>query len=294
MTPVSAAEQYRRFDAALGTLADVAAGPDGAAVARALAGDDLVLARMRLAAAVIGEAGLPVAGTGTDADLVRLAAHWQRYGEGPVTPLHAACARDLTRGLLRVWARRRARPRTLRTARLRLAGEVRAQCAALRTELLDALAGGHRPEAFGEHTRTRVGHAVSRLDAALRTELAAVDGRLAVPDPAPPPELPPVRPVRLEHRLTWLFGGGFGLGTALTVGHLAADLLPVAAGGAGTLGGAAGAALGGWLIRTRRQLSARAALERWVADVSTTVRAAMEEHIAAELLAAQGSGRFPG
>ena len=292
MTPVSAAEQYRRFDAALDALADVVAGPDGAAVARALAGDDLVLARMRLAAAVIGEAGLSVADT--DADPVRQAARWQRYGDGPVTPLHAACASDLTRGLLREWARRRARPRTLRTARLRLAGEVRAQCAALRAELLDALADGCRPEAFGAHARSRVGHAVARLDAALRTELAAVDGRLAVPDPAPVPELPPLRSVRLEHRLTWLFGGGFGLGAALTVGHLAADLLPVAAGGAATLGAAAGAALGGGVIRTRRQLAGRAALERWVADVGATVRAAMEEHIAAELLAAQGSGRFAG
>ena len=296
MAPVDAAEQYRRFDAALAALAEFTAGPDGAGVARALAGDDLVLARMRLAAAVIREAGLPVAAdggrTGAEPDLLSRAAAWQRYGAGPVIPLHAACARDLTRGLLREWDRRRPRSRTLRTARLRLAGQVRVQCAAVRAELLETLAEVREPRAFREHARTRVGHAVARLDAVLQAELAAVDGRIPVPTPAPNPDLPPVPPVRLEHRLIWLFGGGFGLGAAMTVGHLAADLLPVAAAGAGTLGGAAGLALGGWVIRTRRTLSVRAALERWVAEVSAVFRASMEEHIAAELLAANGSGRF--
>lgn len=293
MTPVSAAEQYRRFDGALATLADFAAGPEGAAVARALAGDDLVLTRMRLAAAVIRESGLPVRLDGGDDDLVRQAATWQRYAAGPVTAVHAGCARDLTRGLLRMWARRRDRPRTLRMARVRLAGEVRAQCATLRAELLDAAADAE-PRAFREHAQTRVGHVLAVLDETLRAEVAAAGSRLPVPTPAPQPHLPPVRPVRLENRLTWLFGGGFGLGAALTVGHLAADLLQLAPGAAGMLGAAAGAGLGGWVIHTRRQLSARAALERWSAEVSAAVRASAEEHIAAELLAAAGSARFGG
>lgn len=293
MTRVSAEDRYRRLTAALDGLSELAAGPHGQAVARTLAGDDVILARMQAAADVIRGAGLAVCCDGSRAELLRAAVAWQRYAGGPVVPVHADCGRDLSRGLLRLWTRgapppadQRAR---LRAARMRLAGQVRAQCAALRTEVRQqpAPVGARRRGRLREDTEQRVRRVLNRLDAALRLEFADAGGQLGVPGPAPVPGLPPLPPVRLENRLTVLFGGGFGVGAALTLDRAGA-VLPAAPGPLAVLSALAGAGLGGWVVRTRRQLSARAVLERWAAEVSAAVRAALDEHIAAELLAASG------
>lgn len=68
-------------------------------------GDDAVLTRMTAAAAVMTAAGAPdVAGSARD-DHLRRAIRWQRYARGPVSALHRACATDISRGALRLWAR---------------------------------------------------------------------------------------------------------------------------------------------------------------------------------------------
>jgi hypothetical protein len=93
----------------------------------------------------------------------------------------------------------------------------------------------------------------------------------------------------LENRLTVLLSSGFGLGVALTVGRLLADLIPswTPVVLAGTL--VAGIALTGWVIRTRRLLAERAALDRWVTEVTAGLRAAMEERVLTQLLAAESA-----
>jgi len=70
-----------------------------------LTGDDVVLARMTAAAAVIRAAGAPDVECTTRSDHLRRAVHWQRYAGGPVSALHRACAVDIARGALRLWAR---------------------------------------------------------------------------------------------------------------------------------------------------------------------------------------------
>jgi hypothetical protein len=89
--------RYRRLTAGLAAMA--------ARDSRVLTGDDVVLARMAAAAAVVGAAGVPDRSEATRSDQLRRAIHWQRYAVGPVSALHRACATDIARGALRLWAR---------------------------------------------------------------------------------------------------------------------------------------------------------------------------------------------
>ncbi|MEI6253409.1 MAG: hypothetical protein WCP30_11430 [Mycobacteriaceae bacterium] len=92
--------RYRRLTEVLTEL-----GTDDARVARMLTGDDVVLARMAAAAAVVRAAGAADVACSTRSDHLRRAIHWQRYARGPVSALHRACAVDIARGALRLWSR---------------------------------------------------------------------------------------------------------------------------------------------------------------------------------------------
>ncbi|MGI9162887.1 MAG: hypothetical protein ACR2JI_08220 [Mycobacterium sp.] len=95
--------RYRRMRAVLTELTGMGAGPGGARLARFVAGDDVVLARMAAAAEVLAAAGMPIPRA---TDPLRMAIHWQRYSAGPVSELHRWCGLDLVRGALRLWDRR--------------------------------------------------------------------------------------------------------------------------------------------------------------------------------------------
>lgn len=172
----------------------------------------------------------------------------------------------------------------LRRARLELAGQIRARCAALRAELQSRAAElpARRREEFVDHVRQRV--------AAVRADLdREADRWLGCPAGAGPPEEyppPPTRP-ELENRLTTLLGGGFGLGVALTAGRVVADLAPRWAPAAVLACSAAGLALACWVVRTRRLLAERAALDRWVVEVTAALRTATQQEVAGRLLAAE-------
>jgi hypothetical protein len=88
--------RYRRLIAALAGLAGHAVGRRGIPVAEFLAGDAVVLARMRAATDAMADSG--------PADLLRRAIHWQRYARGPVSVLERDCATDIARGALRLWS----------------------------------------------------------------------------------------------------------------------------------------------------------------------------------------------
>jgi hypothetical protein len=106
---LAAPVRYRRVCAALTELHGLAAVDDR--VAEFLAGDATVLAVMTAAVDVVQAAGLEVGtrdDTGDDAAAdLRRAVRWRRYGRGPVSPLHRACAADISRGSLRLFERRR-------------------------------------------------------------------------------------------------------------------------------------------------------------------------------------------
>lgn len=197
---------------------------------------------------------------------------------------------DLVRAVRAVTGRPRRTRQTptrlpqLRRARLELAGQIRAQCAALRAELQSRAAelpARHREE-FADHVRQRVAAVRADLDRAADRWLGCPAG--AAPPAEYPP--PPTRP-ELENRLTMLLGGGFGLGVALTAGRVIADLAPRWAPAAVLACSAAGLALACWVVRTRRLLAERAALDRWVVEVTAALRMATQQEVAGRLLAAE-------
>lgn len=197
---------------------------------------------------------------------------------------------DLVRAVRAVTGRSRRTPPTrlpqLRRARLELAGQIRAQCAALRAELQSRAAElpARRREQFTDHVRQRVAAVRADLDRAADRWLGGPAGAGAAPPEEYPP--PPTRP-ELENRLSALLGGGFGLGVALTAGRIVAELAPRWAPGAVLACSAAGLALACWVVRTRRLLAERAALDRWVVEVTAALRTAAQQEVAGRLLAAE-------
>jgi len=103
---VAVEARYRRM---LGVLDDlqVLAVTDRQ-IAAFLAADDTVLARMSAAVDVVEGVGLTVDPCDDPAAHLHRALHWRRYGGGPVTDLHRACAADIARGSLRLLGPRRA------------------------------------------------------------------------------------------------------------------------------------------------------------------------------------------
>ena len=305
---VAAPVRYRRVQAVLAELAGRCAGPDGARLAAFLAGDDVVLSRMIVAADVLRESGIAV--PAVPADPLAAAIRWHRYAAGPVSELHRACGVDLARGALRLWVRRPAAVRSvasrpagrragLQQSRVEAAAGVRTACAALLTELQAGAAQTSRAEGFVAHARLRVAETTARIDADITARLSAHGAGCS--DPPPSPEEPSLRTPDLEARLATLLGVTFGAGAALTLGRVLAGLLPqwspAPAAGCAVIG----LILGLWVARARRLLSERAAADRWVLEATAALRSALEDQVTARFAAAdvmlltsapfRGSGR---
>ncbi len=301
MTAVVA--RYQRMSAAVAALTELACGPDEARLAGLLTGDELVLARMRAAAAVLAEVPADLPGLEdlrdcTEADLLAAAIGWQRYARspgarGPVGDLRRACAIDMSRGVMRLWARRQvsaagplARRVRLRQARIALLGRVRTRCAALRTELRDDAAAltPRRAGGFTDHVARRVTEVAAELTDEVDWELPG-----CVAADLPGVAVPPPHRAGGELRLNGLLGAAFGLGAALTLIRMLGALMPGSAGLAVGLSVAVGLGLGGWVVAARRLLARRAALDRWVTEVTAGLRAALEERVAIRALAAEAA-----
>lgn len=295
--------RYERMSAAIATLSDVARGAEEARLAGLLTADAVVLARMRAAAAVLSTADVPAGlpglddpGNSSEADLLSAAADWQAYARGPVGDLYAACAADVARGLLRLHAARRrlsaadplARRLRLRQARITLLGRVRTRCAALRTELREDTARPAR-----RRTGDLVEYVARRIEQVSAELSDEMDWELPHGGDADPPDavvLPPPDRVGAETRLTGLFGVAFGLGAALTLIRVLSPVTPGWPGAAVVgLGAAVGLGLGGWVVAARRQLTRRAALDRWVTEAVAGLRAVLEERIAIRALATEAA-----
>jgi hypothetical protein len=101
LAPLVAEAGYRRILRARADLS--AAAIADKRVAEFLSDDETVVACMAAAVDVVETAGVPVdPGDDAEAHLSR-AAHWHRYRNGPVNPVHRACADDIARGSLRLW-----------------------------------------------------------------------------------------------------------------------------------------------------------------------------------------------
>lgn len=101
LNTLAAVVRYQRLLDAVAQLEAQAAG-DGR-ICDFLSHDDTVVARMAAALEVVEAAGLAFDVVDAAARL-ETAARWQQYGRGPLNGVHRACADDIARGLLRLWA----------------------------------------------------------------------------------------------------------------------------------------------------------------------------------------------
>ena len=84
-----------------------------------------------------------------------------------------------------------------------------------------------------------------------------------------------------------VLGAGFGLGVALAVSRLFADVAPGLTIAGLVAGGLVGLLLTVWVVGIRGVLHDRAVLDRWVTEVTTSLRSTVEELVATRVLAAE-------
>jgi hypothetical protein len=186
----------------------------------------------------------------------------------------------------------------IQQARVQLAFFGRSRCTSVLSELQEDAAAmtRRRLPQFPGYVEQRVDEVVGEVDDGVSAHLADVAQELrlpAVPAPARPAApvigAPALRSRRLENRLFMLLGAGFGLGVALTLSRLLADLAP----GPAVLGAVAcalvGLAVTVWVIGTRGLLQDRAVLDRWVGEVMSATRAVTDQVVATRVLAAESA-----
>ena len=186
----------------------------------------------------------------------------------------------------------------MQQARVQLSYFARSRCTAVRTELQEVAASTTRRKfrAFPDHVRRRFGEVTAEVDVAVARQLSDVSTELGLPVECPAPLVPPVdvpalplRSRRAETGLMTLLGAGFGLGVALTLSRLLADLAPQWTVAGVIACAAVGVVLTLWVVGTRGLLYDRAVLDRWVAEVVSGLRAGLEERVATRMLAAESA-----
>uniref|UniRef100_A0A5Q5CA01 Uncharacterized protein n=1 Tax=Mycobacterium sp. (strain JLS) TaxID=164757 RepID=A0A5Q5CA01_MYCSJ len=253
-------------------------------------GDPAVLRRNRLRA--------------WESQLEKVVARYRADGEGAdrharVSALRAQ--RDEIRRARRVEKSQRAIAlrSQIQQARVQLTYFARNRCASVRGELQEDIAelGRRRLDAFEQTVRGRAAEVMTEVDEGVTTHLTAVAADLHLddvpspPQPIPVPDLPgpSLRSRRLETRLMMLLGAGFGLGVALAVSRLFSGVDPGLTVAGVLAGAAAGLAVAVWVVGIRGLLHDRGVLDRWVADVTATLRSAAEEAVATRVLAAEAA-----
>jgi hypothetical protein len=184
----------------------------------------------------------------------------------------------------------------IQQARVQLTYFARNRCTSVRGELQDDASnmGRRGLGEFEPYVRTRSAQVVDEVDEGITDHLADVATELGLSAPAPPPPLeapevaqPPLKSRRLETQLTMIVGAGFGFGVALAVTRLFAGLAPGLTVAGLIAGGLVGLLLTVWVVGIRGLLHDRAVLDRWVTDVTATLRSAVEERVATRVLAAE-------
>ena len=183
-------------------------------------------------------------------------------------------------------------------ARVQLSYFGRSRCASVLSELQeDAAAMTRRGQAaFEPYVARRVTEVVGDVNDGVTEHFTDVAHELRLPPvPASPPPAalevgpPPLRSRRLETRLVTLLGAGFGLGVALTLSRLFADVAPGLAVAGAVVCALAGLAVTVWVVSMRGVLQDRAVLDRWVGEVMAGTRAAVDQLVATQVLAAESA-----
>ncbi|WP_099037697.1 hypothetical protein [Mycobacterium neglectum] len=184
----------------------------------------------------------------------------------------------------------------LQQARVQLGHFARNRATSVRGELTEdaAVLTRRRIGGFEPHVRSRVRDVVQEVDDGITAQLADVAAELNLPVPpaAAPPQAPqisapPLKSRRQETQLMMILGAGFGLGIALVVTRLFAGLAPGMTVAGLVVGGLVGLVFTIWVVGIRGLLHDRGVLDRWVSDVITVVRSAVEERVATRVLVAE-------
>lgn len=184
----------------------------------------------------------------------------------------------------------------IQQARVQLGHLARNRCTSVRAELAeDASALGRRALGdFESQVRERLGVVVGEVEQGVTAQLADVAAQvgLTAPEVSDAPAVPVIaaprlKSRRLETQLTMILGAGFGLGVALAVTRLFTGLAPGLAVAGLVAGGLVGLVLTVWVVGIRGVLQDRAVLDRWLTDVTGTVKAALDERVATRVLAAE-------
>ncbi|WP_253861931.1 hypothetical protein [Mycobacterium asiaticum] len=238
--------------------------------------------------------------------LHKVARRFDRDADGPGRRARVDALRDERSTALRQRRQSKSdRTITLRgqiqQARVQLSFFARNRSAAVRTELQEdvAVLSRRRMAAFEEYVRGRLDGVVAEVaennDAHLAEVAQVIGAPLGLPPvdklPTVPVSAPPLKSRRLEMRLMTVFGVVFGLGVALTasrlVAGLAPDLHPALTAAAIVACVALGLAITVWMVNVRSLLSDRAVLDRWVGDVTSSLRSVTEQLVASRVLAAE-------
>ncbi len=186
----------------------------------------------------------------------------------------------------------------IQQARVQLAYFARNRCTSVRSELQEDASSmtRRRLSEFEAYVGTRVGEVVNEVEAGITKHLSDVATELELtasqPPPPPPPvavPAPPLKSRRLETRLMMVLGAGFGLGVALGISRLFAGLAPGLTIAGLVAGGVVGLLLTVWVVGMRGVLNDRAVLDRWIAEVTATLQAKLEERVATRVLAAEAT-----
>ncbi|WP_102141439.1 hypothetical protein [Mycobacterium hubeiense] len=186
----------------------------------------------------------------------------------------------------------------IQQARVQLSYFARNRCTSVRSELQEDVSGLSRRRIgrFEKYVRSRADEVVAEVDEGITKHLGDVARELGLTAPAATsavqrPEIPapPLKSRRLETRLMMVLGAGFGLGVALAVSRLFAGVAPGLTIAGLVAGGVVGLVLTVWVVGIRGLLHDRAVLDRWVTDVTTTLRSSTEQLVATRVLAAEAS-----
>lgn len=186
----------------------------------------------------------------------------------------------------------------MQQARVQLGYFARNRCNSVRTELQEDVAGisRRRIATFEEYARQRAGEVVGEVDEGITAHLRGVATELELPLPELParpevPDLPspPLKSRTPETRLMLVLGAGFGLGVAVAVSRLLVGAAPRLAVAGLVVGAVVGLLLAVWVVGTRALLHDRAVLDRWVGEITTTLRSAVEQVVATRVLAAESA-----
>jgi hypothetical protein len=184
-------------------------------------------------------------------------------------------------------------------ARVQLSYFARNRCASVRSELQEDLGSITRRKLpqFEGYACGRIDEVVAEVDEGTTAHLAdiaqtlglAVDSQAPAVLPTIEIPAPQLKSRRLETRLMMLVGAGFGLGVALTLSRLLADLAPGLTVAGAVACAAIGLALTVWVVGTRGLLRDRALLDRWAGEATAQLRSALEQLVATRVLGAESS-----